>query len=168
VAKSAQPTVQQPAVTPTTSPPPASAAGASEPASSSAATQAQAAADQPAPAPAGAAEATAAAEGLAVPPPAAVTTASLALADALASAPGGSLLEGATRIQSEMLAFGWRQTERNLATGRAMLASGSLPEVIALQAAWLGDSFENALRHGLALGRLAGDLLRAAPLSRRG
>jgi hypothetical protein len=67
-----------------------------------------------------------------------------------------------------MLAFGWRQTERNLATGRAMLASGSLPELFALQAAWLGDTFEDALRHGIALGRVAGDLLRTAPLARSG
>ena len=61
-----------------------------------------------------------------------------------------------------MLAFAWRQTERGLATGRAMLASRSLPEILALQAALLGDSSRTRCAHGLALARLSGDMLRAA------
>ena len=163
-AESAQPVVQEAAVTPPRDPAP----GRGEPAAAtSLAAPAEAIADQPARAAAKLPE-PAAAEPLFVPPPSAVATASLALADAVASAPGGRLLEGATRIQSELLAYGRRQAERNLATGQAMVASGSLPEMLALQAAWLGGTFEDALRHGIALGRVASDLLRLASVAPRG
>lgn len=156
--------VQEAAVTPRRDPAPGRGAPA---AATSIAALAEAIAEQPARA-AAKLPGPAAAEPLCVPPPSAVATASLALTDAVASAPGGRLLEGATRIQSELLAYGRRQAERNLATGQAMVASGSLPEMLALQAAWLGGTFEDALRHGIALGRVAGDLLHLASAKPRG
>ena len=73
----------------------------------------------------------------------------------------GGLVEGTMRLHGELLAFGWRQTEQGLAVGRAMLASRSLPEILALQSAWLGNAFGAALSHGLELSRLAGDMMRS-------
>lgn len=105
-----------------------------------------------------------------VPPaPAAVAAASepvaaaagLALATAAMSWPGNSLVEGSIRIRSEMIAFTWRETEHGLALGRALLASRSLPEILALQTAYLGETLERTVAHSLELARLSTDVLRA-------
>jgi hypothetical protein len=81
-------------------------------------------------------------------------------ARAAVSGSGSGLVEGTIQIHGELLAFGWRQTEQNLAVSRAMLASRSLPEIFALQTAWLGSALGSALTHGLELGRLASDMMR--------
>jgi hypothetical protein len=100
------------------------------------------------------------------PPPAAVAAdlpepVAAAAELALASWPSSSLVEGSVRIRSEMIAFTWRQTEHGLALGRAILASRSLPELLALQTAYLGETLERTLAHSLELARLSTDLLRA-------
>jgi Phasin protein len=87
--------------------------------------------------------------------------AELALASAAMPWPSSSLVEGSVRIRSEMIAFTWRQTEHGLALGRALLASRSLPELLALQTAYLSETLERTLAHSLELARLSTDMLRA-------
>jgi hypothetical protein len=91
----------------------------------------------------------------------------LAPAIAAISWPGSGLLEGSIRVRSEMIAFTWRETEHGLALGRALLASRSLPEILALQTAYLGETLERTVAHSLELARLSTDLLRAGVPSPR-
>jgi Phasin protein len=84
-----------------------------------------------------------------------------ALATAEMRWPGHSLVEASMRIRGEMIAFTWRQTEHGLALGRAILASRSLPELLALQTTYLGETLERTLAHTLELTRLSSDMLRA-------
>jgi len=84
-------------------------------------------------------------------------------AGAAISGSADHLVEGTIRLHGELLAFGWRQTEQGLAVGQAMLASRSLPEMVALQSAWLGRTFGDALAHGLVLSRLATEMMRSGP-----
>ncbi len=60
-----------------------------------------------------------------------------------------------------MIGFGCRQAEHGLAVGRALLAGGSLPEVLALQAEYLRGTVDEALAQTLELGRLSSDVVRA-------
>jgi hypothetical protein len=60
-----------------------------------------------------------------------------------------------------MIAFTWREAEHGLAFGRAILASRSLPELLALQTAYLGETLGRTLTHTVELARLSGDALRA-------
>jgi hypothetical protein len=87
--------------------------------------------------------------------------AELALGTAAMPWPSSSLVESSVRIRSEMIAFTWRQTEHGLALGRAILASRSLPELLALQTAYLSETLERTLAHSLELARLSTDMLRA-------
>jgi len=87
--------------------------------------------------------------------------AELALAGAAMPWPSSSLVEGSVRIRSEMIAFTWRETEHGFALGRALLASRSLPELLALQTAYLSETLERTLAHSLELARLSTDMLRA-------
>ena len=100
-------------------------------------------------------------------PEPAATAAGRAPATAAISWPGGGLVEGSIRIRSEMIAFTWRQTEHGHALGRALLASRSLPEILALQTAYLGETLERTVAHSLELARLSTDLLRAGVPSPR-
>jgi hypothetical protein len=86
--------------------------------------------------------------------------AELALGTAAMPWPSSSLVESSVRIRSEMIAFTWRQTEHGLALGRAILASRSLPELLALQTAYLSETLERTLAHSLELARLSTDMLR--------
>ena len=95
-----------------------------------------------------------------LPQPVAAAT-DLALASAAMPWPSSSLVEGSVRIRSEMIAFTWRQIEHGLALGRALLASRSLPELLALQTAYLSETLERTLAHSLELARLSTDVLRA-------
>lgn len=106
--------------------------------------------DQPPPSAAAAAD---------LPEPSAAA-AGLSPASAAMPWPSSSLVEGSVRIRSEMIAFTWRQTEHGLALGRALLASRSLPELLALQTAYLSETLERTLTHGLELARLSTDMLR--------
>jgi Phasin protein len=74
---------------------------------------------------------------------------------------GRALVEGSIRVRSQMLGFGCRQAEHGFALGRAMLAGGSLPEVLALQAKYVGRAVDDALAHTLELSRLSTDVVRA-------
>jgi hypothetical protein len=87
--------------------------------------------------------------------------AELTLATAAMSGPGPNLIEGSMRIRGEMIAFTWRQTEHGFALGRAILASRSLPELLALQTTYLGETLERTLAHTLELARLSSDMLHA-------
>ena len=107
-----------------------------------------------------------AAAAAALPEPVAAA-AELALANAAMPWPSRSLVEGSIRIRSEMIAFTWQQTEHGLALGRAVLASRSLPEIVALQTAYLGDTLERTLAHTRELARLSTDMLRAGLQSPR-
>jgi hypothetical protein len=82
------------------------------------------------------------------------------LATIAAAAPPRHLVEGTIDLQGRMVAFAWRQTEAGLAAGRAMLASRSLPEMMALQRTFVGRSVEDALAHTLELTRLSAELMR--------
>ena len=70
------------------------------------------------------------------------------------------LLEGGVRLQRQMIAFGQEQVECGLAAHRAAMASRSLPALLALQTEFAARSLQSALTHGLALARLAGEMLR--------
>ena len=94
-------------------------------------------------------------------PPEPVAAAAGALVNAAMAWPSRSLLEGSIRIRSEMIAFTWQQTEHGLALGRAVVASRSLPEILALQTAYLGVALERTLAHTLELARLSADMLGA-------
>jgi len=72
-----------------------------------------------------------------------------------------TLVEGSIRVRSQMIGFGCRQAEHGLAVGRAMLASGSLPAALALQAEYLGQAVDDALAQTLELSRLSSDVVRA-------
>jgi hypothetical protein len=77
-----------------------------------------------------------------------------------AAAPPRHLVERTIDLLGRMVAFAWRQTESSLAAGRAMLASRSLPEMMALQRTFVGRSVEDALAHTLELTRLSAELMR--------
>ena len=77
-----------------------------------------------------------------------------------ALAPGRHLVEGTIDMHGRMVAFACRQTEFGLATGRALLASRSLPEMVSLQSAFVGRSVENVVAHTLDLTRLSAEILR--------
>jgi len=77
-----------------------------------------------------------------------------------ALAPGRNLVEGTIDMHGRMVAFACRQTEFGLATGRALLASRSLPEMVSLQSAFVGRSVENVVAHTLELTRLSAEILR--------
>ena len=79
---------------------------------------------------------------------------------AAALAPGRHLVEGTIDMHGRMVAFACRQTEFGLATGRALLASRSLPEMVSLQSAFVGRSVENVVAHTLELTRLSAEILR--------
>jgi hypothetical protein len=96
----------------------------------------------------------------AAPPEPVAAAAELALVNAAMVWPSRSLVEGGIRIRSEMIAFTWQQTEHGLALGRAVVASRSLPEILALQTAYLGETLERTLAHTLELARLSTDMLR--------
>jgi hypothetical protein len=72
---------------------------------------------------------------------------------------GRILVDGSVRVRSQMIGFGYRQAEHGLAFGRAMLAGGSLPEVLALQARYLGGAVDDALAQTLELSRLSTDVV---------
>ena len=74
---------------------------------------------------------------------------------------GCTLVEGSIRVRSQMIGFGRRQAEHGFAFGRAMLAGGSLPEVLALQAEYLGRAVDEALAQSLELSRLSTAVVRA-------
>jgi Phasin protein len=71
-----------------------------------------------------------------------------------------ALVEGSIRVRSQMIGFGCRQAEHGLAVGRAMLAGGSLPEVLTLQAEYFQGAVGDALAQALEVGRLSADALR--------
>ena len=102
----------------------------------------------------------------ALPEPLAVA-AELGFATAALPWPGRGLIEGGIRIRSEAIAFTWRETEHAFAHGSAILATHSLPEFLALQTAYVGETLERTLAHTLELARLSSDMLRAGlPLPR--
>jgi hypothetical protein len=163
IGESAQPVLQpSPAVAADRDPAPASAASASgEPAVAPAAEVRAAIAKPPPPVSSSMAESPAPAAAAAALPEPGAAAAELALANAAMPWPSRSLVEGSVRIRSEMIAFTWQQAEHGLAVGRAVLASRSLPEIVALQTAYLGDTLERTLAHTLELARLSADMLRA-------
>lgn len=73
---------------------------------------------------------------------------------------GRTLVEGSIRVRSQMIGFGCRRAEHGLAVGRAMLAGGSLPKVLALQVEYLQGAVDDALAQTLELGRLSADVVR--------
>lgn len=74
---------------------------------------------------------------------------------------GRTLVEGALLARGQMIGFTYRQAEQSLAASRAMFASGSLPEALALQTKYLGRALDDALTQTLELSRLSTDLVRA-------
>jgi hypothetical protein len=74
---------------------------------------------------------------------------------------GRTLVEGSNRVRGQMIGIGCREAEHGFAVGRAMLAGGSLPEVLALQAEYLGRAVDDALAQTLELGRLSTEVVRA-------
>jgi hypothetical protein len=72
-----------------------------------------------------------------------------------------TLIEGSLRVRGQMVGFACRQAEHGLAVGRALLASGSLPEALALQAKYLGQAVDDALAQSLELSRLSSNVVRA-------
>jgi hypothetical protein len=71
-----------------------------------------------------------------------------------------TLVEGSIRVRTQMIGFSCRQAEHGLAVSRALLASGSLPEAMSLQAKYLGQAVDDALAQTLELSRLSSDVLR--------
>ncbi len=72
-----------------------------------------------------------------------------------------TLVEGSLRVPGQMVGIGCRQAEHGLAVGRALLAGGSLPAVLALQASYLGRAVDDALAQTLELSRLSAEVVRA-------
>jgi Phasin protein len=84
-----------------------------------------------------------------------------ALATAAMPWPSRNFVEGSSRIRSEIIDFTWRETEHAFALGSAILATRSVPELLALQTEYLGETLDRTLAHTLELARLSSDMLRA-------